>query len=340
MDPLSRAVSPQVPRSYQAPAEKPEEMSLPHDAFEKNGAERGKPPEAGQAKSVSAIEGVSARTLPRPMTEEEKASFREYFPKLDVERAVVSAEATPEYNCISWTVGETHQWFWPPQMYPALTPDKAFDIFYGGYGLVPAEQGTVAHWVNDEGPTHGSISGPDHGPRWESKCGQDLQIQHDRDELDSDVYGKIAKYYAMKGAPRAMKQAQPPEIPKEVAATVKEKAAQVPAGVRDAFNSRYEDWMAFRKSPGVRMSSNPADYCKTGAFKEIVAMGVQVTPLLMDKIASGDFFSYQACREIEKAAGQGGFEISRSAGGTDEAVSEQTRAARALLAWHQDQQES
>lgn len=70
------------------------------------------------AEVASANDGDKAKILPRMMTEEEKANFKEYFPKLDVDKAVVTDEAVPDYNCISWTVGETHHWFWPPQMYP------------------------------------------------------------------------------------------------------------------------------------------------------------------------------------------------------------------------------
>ena len=46
------------------------------------------------------------------------------------------------------------------------------------------------------------------------------------------------------------------------------------------------------------MSSNPADYCSTGSFDKIVNMGAPVVPLLMEKMAGGDFFCLQAVKQI------------------------------------------
>ena len=43
----------------------------------------------------------------RKMTGAEKERFKEYFPNLDVERAIVSGGPTAKYNCISWTISVT-----------------------------------------------------------------------------------------------------------------------------------------------------------------------------------------------------------------------------------------
>ncbi|MEQ8169165.1 MAG: hypothetical protein ABRQ38_09740, partial [Candidatus Eremiobacterota bacterium] len=77
---------------------------------------------------------------PRHFTDEEKKLFKEIFPDLDVDKTVVTAPATMDYNCIAWTVGETKQWFWPPKMYYWRHPDQsAFDLFYEKNGFVRAE---------------------------------------------------------------------------------------------------------------------------------------------------------------------------------------------------------
>jgi hypothetical protein len=75
------------------------------------------------------------------------------------------------YNCISWTVGVTGRWLWPGSAI------ANFDTFYRGFGFVRAADGPIAAWGHSSASmTHGSISGPGHGPRWESKCGPDLRI--------------------------------------------------------------------------------------------------------------------------------------------------------------------
>jgi hypothetical protein len=51
--------------------------------------------------------------MARAMTPAEKQRFRGYFPGLDVNRAVVSGEMSPIYNCILWTVRVTNRWIWP-----------------------------------------------------------------------------------------------------------------------------------------------------------------------------------------------------------------------------------
>jgi hypothetical protein len=105
------------------------------------------------------------------MTTAEKTRFQGYFPSMNVNAVVVSGEATPVYNCIAWTVGSTSAWLWPGSSL------ADFDTFYRGYGFARASDGPIAAWGHStSNMTHGSISGSGHGPRWESKCGQDLRI--------------------------------------------------------------------------------------------------------------------------------------------------------------------
>lgn len=272
--------------------------------------------------------------FPRPMTDDEKQDFKTYFPKLDVDKAVVTADATPEYNCISWTVGETHQWFWPPEMHPDVSENEAFDRFYDSYGFKPSETGEVARWRNDEGLTHGCVSGPEHGPRWESKCGAALRIQHDLNELESDIYGHVDGFYAKKegGAP-PMAAYKPVDIPAEVISGVKEIAAQVQPEAKEKFDEAYSRWLEFRKSPGVRLSGNPADYTKTKAFEEIVGLGAEVIPLLMEKITQGDFFARKAVERMSQESGPYQQSMVPELAVSEHNNSEQNKAALMLIKW-------
>jgi hypothetical protein len=242
----------------------------------------------------------SVKDVPRKMSEREKRDFKSWFPNLDVENTVVSGEATPEYNCIAWTVGETHEWCWPPQMYPFMPEREAFDRFYGSYGFKPAEQGEVARWRNEDGLTHGCVSGPDHGPTWESKCGAELKIQHALKELESDVYGWVEGYYTREGGPAKMPKRKPVEIPMSVKTSLKKSAEKISPQIREKFDENYSQWLEFRKDPKLHLSSNPADYCKTEAFGSIVKQGPSVLPLLVNKMAGGDFFCIQAVNTIKE----------------------------------------
>lgn len=121
----------------------------------------------------------------RPLTAVEKTRFQGYFPSMNVNNVVVSGEATDVYNCIAWTVGSTSAWLWPGSSL------AHFDSFYSGYGFTRASDGPIAAWGHSTSDmTHGSISDPGHGPRWESKVGEDLRIQHGLGEMAGAPMGK------------------------------------------------------------------------------------------------------------------------------------------------------
>src|SRR5713101_2181766 len=129
--------------------------------------------------------------MARSMTPAEKQRFRGYFPSLNVDAAVVTGETSQVYNCISWTVDVTDRWLWPGSAV------ANFDTFYRGFGFVRSSDGPIAAWGHStSNMTHGSISGPGHGPRWESKCGSDLRIQHGLNELVGSTYGRVLAFYA------------------------------------------------------------------------------------------------------------------------------------------------
>jgi len=103
--------------------------------------------------------------MSRPMTPQEKAKFHGWFPNRDVDAAVVTGEYDSWYNCLSWTVEVTDRWLWPG------TGLGNFDTFYRGWGFVRAGNGPIAAWGRSTSDiTHGSVSGPEYGPRWESNA--------------------------------------------------------------------------------------------------------------------------------------------------------------------------
>ncbi len=258
---------------------------------------------SGGISQISSDINTPDEEYPRHFTDEEKKLFKEIFPDLDVDKTVVTAPATMDYNCISWTVGETKQWFWPPKMYYWRHPDQsAFDLFYEKNGFVRAEKGEIAVWGKLDGYllTHGCVSGPGHGPSWESKCGDLAQIQHELSELEGNIYGKPVSFYTRAGDAPAMQKFELMEITTEMKSRAKEKASQVKPEVKENFDNLYNEWQNFRKDPALQLSANPEDYCKTKSFDEITKMGSSVIPLLMEKMSDGDFFCLQAVEKIAK----------------------------------------
>lgn len=259
-----------------------------------------------------------ASDYPRPMNPSEKQMFKSWFPALDVDAAQVTAPATPRYNCISWTTGNTKSWDWPPSMYPNATPQQAFVEYYTerGFSPIPPEDAAtigkdkelVAYWEDPNGPTHGSVAGSSHGERWESKCGQAARIQHGRDELESEVYGKIAGYWVKTGESQEVVR----EIPRETTQRLDTKLAlrilSVDPKVADSFEKAYSQWQADRSSPKLMMSSNPADYLKSESYEKMVSLGKEALPLWVSKMRQGDFFCQYAVQQLTKP-GEGDFQM-------------------------------
>ncbi len=274
--------------------------------------------------------------MARPMTPAEKQRFRGYFPSLDVNCAVVTGEVSTVYNCISWTVGITNCWLWPGNTL------ANFDTFYRGFGFVRAGDGTIAAWgLSTLGMTHGSITGPGHGPRWESKCGSDLRIQHGLGELVSSSYGHVVAFYRRNRTLLAPYEAAREDVMKERAAksylsatqrrTLSAERDRIPEEVRIAFENAFAAWKNTWFSGGLAISSNPHTRTVGKEYDTLIALGPAILPLIVEKLADPENFLalqlYDALQPNEELLVQ--FEPD------DERVleGEQGRARRVVQAW-------
>ena len=337
--------SPWSPAPTRAQAQSVAPQSIPTDRLERSAAQ---PPflTAARLKSVQEPPAQQPSPYPRPMTDDEKSDFKSWFPKLDVEAARVTHEATPTYNCISWTTGNTRSWDWPPSMYDG-TPVDCFSQYYTERGFTPIspeaaaqigkDQELVAYWEDPDGPTHGSVSGATHGQRWESKCGQAAQIQHGRDELESDVYGKIKGYWIKTGESKVTVREIPAEVQQRLDSKLALKVVMVDPKVARSFDEAYSQWQTERNSPQVSMSSNPKNYLKGEGYQKMLALGQQALPLWVQKMRSGDFFCQYAVQELTKAP-EGAFEFKGSnpqpeLRAQEKRVSEQDKANQIMVQW-------
>jgi hypothetical protein len=209
------------------------------------------------------------------------------------------------YNCISWTVGVTNRWLWPGSTI------ATFDTFYRGFGFVRAGDGPIAAWgLSTTNMTHGSVSGPGHGPRWESKCGSDLRIQHGLGELVSSSYGRVVAFYRRGRALLAANSSLAEEIMKEKVVksymtTAQRKALvdereQIRADLRTTYESAFDAWKATWFSGGLAISSNPHTRSVGKEYDALIAMGPAIIPLVVESLADPEnFFALQLYDAIQ-----------------------------------------
>jgi len=244
------------------------------------------------------------------------------------------------YNCISWTVGVTDRWLWPGGSI------GDFDSFYKGFGFVRAADGSIAAWGHSTANmTHGSISGPGHGPRWESKCGGDLRIQHGLNELVCSSYGRVVGFY------RASR-LQGTEFASILERAVKEKTSkhyltggekkvlreqlnEVSTEMRAAFDAAFSAWKDTWFSGGLAISSNPHTRAVGAEFDRLIALGPAILPLIIEQLADPENFLalqlYDAMQPSERLLVQFGPADERILEG------EQGRARRVVHAWFANQ---
>lgn len=241
--------------------------------------------------------------MARQMTPAEKQRFRGYFPSLNVDQAVVTGEATNSYNCISWTVGVTTQWLWPGSNL------LNFDTFYRRFGLTRAANGRVAAWGHaTNNMTHGCISGAGHGPRWESKCGRDLRIQHGLNELVGNSYGRVIAFYtrALLFESRTQKildllMKEKKVFTKDEIALLKEEIFKLSPKVKSDFEKYFDFWKKTWFEGRLAIDSNPTSRVGSFEFFRLLSMGEKIIPLVIEKLMDKDnFFALQLYERLQQ----------------------------------------
>jgi hypothetical protein len=266
---------------------------------------------------------------------------------MNVDTVVVTDEATARYNCLSWTLGITTSWFWP--WGSRLATKVEFDLEYRRFGFSPAGSGTIAAFGLDLNlMTHGSISGPGHGPRWESKCGAWLRIQHGLGEMEGgSLYGNVLGFYRqaalmvadlqltnlrLQTLLKAQTMKEVISLTAEQLDYVKARAGQVDRQLKERFEKAYAAWKATWSHPLIVVSSAPAARAQTVEFLELIALGPEILPLLMEKLTDPDeFFALVAVDRLARPEFQVTHELD------DEAVllGEQGRAIETVQRWVQ-----
>jgi hypothetical protein len=270
------------------------------------------------------------------MTPAEQQRFRGYFPNLNVQNVVVTDEADPVYNCIAWTVGVTNAWIWPGN---ALGD---FDRFYLGFGYVRAGNGPLAAWgLSPANMRHGSISGPGHGPRWESKCGGDLRIQHGLAELVGSMYGRVVAFYHKPRTgegplARALKAAMKEKTSRSYLSAAQRKALReavqaIPADLRTVFAQAFEAWKQTWFQGGLAINSDPYARAVGKEYDALIALGPGIVPLVVEQLADPE--NFLALQLYDAIQGDAGLVIHFEPDDERILEGEQGRARRVVQAW-------
>ena len=249
----------------------------------------------------------------RRLTANEKRAAKRFWPRMNVNSIWVSGEKTRRYNCLAWTLGNTSSWVWPWGSRDATKSE--FDDLYRRFGYRPSGSGSIAAFgANLNAMKHAAISGSGHGARWESKCGPWLRIQHGLGEMEGGTYGNVKGFYSKgRGILSAMDEDLTTEetelaeteedmleaLSKDELAYISKKAKQTPKRLQTNFNSAYNAWKATWDDPAVMVSSNPGDRARSVEFLNLIALGPEILPLIMEKLADPDeFFTLQAVERL------------------------------------------
>ena len=174
-------------------------------------------------------------------------------------------------------------------------------MFYRGYGFVRSTNGPIAAWGHSTtSMTHGSISGPGHGPRWESKCGGDLRIQHGLNELVGSSYGRVLAFYRRDRTIQARFELIAADVMKETfkksylsktqEKLLQEQVKEIPNDVRVAFDAAFRAWKDTWFRDGLAISSDPHTRASGKAFDDLIALGSAILPLVVEQLANPENF--------------------------------------------------
>lgn len=239
--------------------------------------------------------GRNFKTMPRQMTPAEKQRFHALFPNINVNAAVVTDGSSIVYNCISWALGYTDRWIWPG---PTL---QQFDALYRKFGFVRAGNGAIAAWgQSTSAMTHGCVAGSLHGPRWESKCGSDLRIQHGLNELVGASYGRVVAFYAKSVSLAAESDILVAEVAKDSSASfsmnadiqtaIKNAVADVPQETRGSFANAFDAWKKTWFEGGAAINSDPHTRACGKEFDALISLGPSIIPLVVEALSVPDNF--------------------------------------------------
>lgn len=133
--------------------------------------------------------------------------FFRCFPNLTPDVVRVTSAVDQKYNCIAWAAGESHRWWWPsPYAYwpPGVPREETLDAFVKAFATlgysetedfdVEAGVEKIAIYTRNGEPMHAARQLVDGS--WSSKCGRNVDIEHELADLFGPEYGRATHVFA------------------------------------------------------------------------------------------------------------------------------------------------
>ena len=127
------------------------------------------------------------------------------FPNLTPRNHQITSAATPTYNCIAWSAGDTERWWQPGVYWPTEVPVNEFGIAvlviaFSALGFEECTDGNlepdfekVAIFGSTLFYTHAARQLFD--GRWTSKLGRSEDIEHNSPEdVAGGIYGEVVQF--------------------------------------------------------------------------------------------------------------------------------------------------
>ncbi len=134
-------------------------------------------------------------------------ALNRWFPNTNLTNISKTSEATNDYNCIAWAVGDKQKW-WEPNWFEYYWPtgarqDTTIEALKEAYQTVGFSECLDDRWETDfEKIALFSVDGIfyEHAAKliseglWSSKLGDDIDISHTKEALEGGIYGNIFCY--------------------------------------------------------------------------------------------------------------------------------------------------
>jgi hypothetical protein len=269
----------------------------------------------------------------RSLTSQEQVSALRMWPNMNVAAVVVTDEPTRQYNCLAWSLRIRTTWIWPWGQRPVAKSE--FDDLYAFFGFAPSSSGPIAAFGHDiDNMTHACVSGLGHGPRWESKCGAWVRLQHGLTEMEGGVlYGSVVGFYAESETadePPRVVTMKTQSLLKSDLKFIRERVQQIGPEMKEQFEAAYRAWKEACEHPFILASSNPYSRTQTPTFLELISLGPEIIPLLMEKLTRPEeFFALLAADRLIRPE----FVVAHEPGDPAVILGEQGRAIETIKQW-------
>ena len=102
--------------------------------------------------------------------------------------------------------------------------------------------------------------------------------------------------------------------------------------IKEKFDNLFKEWEKVIQDPKIQLSSRPQDYINNDPYRNIVKLGKNVLPLIIEKLEQGVFFLNQAFIEIS------GIKLEDILGKEQRFPSEQEKSALLIKWWKSQKQ--